>query len=90
MSDYEDYDNLAFPPQEERIEQKLEHSEKMRDYTAEYVAKLEEKLKIAEEALSLAKGFYGYFEMRGYSFVSTSDFKDDKAKIEQALAKIKE
>lgn len=51
MSDYEDYDNLAFPPQEERIEQKLEHSEKMRDYTAEYVAKLEEKLKIAKLSL---------------------------------------
>ena len=51
MSDYEDYDNLAFPPQDESLEQKLAHSEKMRDYTAEYVAKLEEKLIVATNAI---------------------------------------
>lgn len=41
-----DYENLFF---EKSIE--LNHSEKMRDYTAEYVVKLEEKLEIAKEAL---------------------------------------
>lgn len=71
-------------------EKELKNSEKMRDYTAEYVAKLEEKLKIAEEALSYALGFYGYCKMKNYPCVGTKDFEDDKAKIEQALAKIKE
>lgn len=43
-----DYENdLVFPP-ERGLALKLAHSEKMRDYTAEYVAKLEEKLRIAE------------------------------------------
>lgn len=56
MSDYEDYENLAFPPQMprcdiEELKAKLENSEKMRDLQAEYACKLEEKLKIAEEAL---------------------------------------
>lgn len=35
----------------EPAEKLLAHSEKMRDYTAEYVVRLEEKLKIAKEAL---------------------------------------
>lgn len=56
------------------LEQQLAHSEKMRDYTAEYVQRLEEKLKIAEEALSYALGFYGYCEMKYYPCVGTKDF----------------
>lgn len=48
-------DNLAFPPQEESIEQKLAHSEDMRDLQAEYACKLEEKLRIATEVITQAR-----------------------------------
>lgn len=51
--DYED--NLAFPPQEESVEQKLAHSEKMRDLQVEYVCNLEEKLRIATEVITQAR-----------------------------------
>lgn len=37
------------------LEQQLAHSEKMRDYTAEYVAKLEEKLRITTEVITQAR-----------------------------------
>lgn len=51
-----DYENdLVFPPQEESVEQKLEHHEKMRDLQAEYVAKLEEKLRITTEVITQAR-----------------------------------
>lgn len=97
MSDWENYsENLAFDPANsmprcdiEELKAKVAHLEKMRDITAEYVYKLEEKLKIAEEALSYALGFYGYCENRGYSFAISTDFKDDKTKIENALKQIR-
>ena len=90
--DYED--NLFFEPKE--IEQKLAHSEKMRDYTAEYVAKLEEKLRIAEQALE----FYANKENNLGGMTYWNDLDEQCAfvdgdiengyKARQALAKIKE
>ena len=53
------------------------------------IENLREKLKIAEEALSYALGFYGYCEMKNYPCVGTKDFEDDKAKIENALKQIR-
>ena len=58
MSDWEDYnENLAFDPANsmprcdiDELKAKIEQSEKMRDLQAEYACKLEEKLRIAEEA----------------------------------------
>lgn len=87
-------DNLVLEPSMprcdiEELQNKLAHSEKMRDLQAEYACKLEEKLKIAEEALSYALGFYGYCEMKNYPCVGTKDFEDDKEKIENALKQIR-
>ena len=92
--DYED--DLAFPPQEESIEQKLAHSEKMRDYTAEYVAKLEEKLKIAKEALEFYAnkennlGGLTYWNDWNEQYASVDGDIENGYKARQALAKIKE
>ena len=79
--DYEN--NLVFPPQEEGIEQKLAHSEKMRDYTAEYVAKLEEKLKIAEEALHIYANLLYDVSVKGYESIA----KEALAKIDEQQMK---
>ena len=59
MSDWDNYsENLAFDPANsmprsdiEELKAKVAHLEKMRDITAEYVYKLEEKLRIVDEVL---------------------------------------
>lgn len=84
-----DYKNLFF---EKSIE--LNHSEKMRDYTAEYVVKLEEKLEIAKEALS----YYAKQENKCFNSTEWHDWSEEYAtvvgdiengyKARQALTKI--
>lgn len=77
--------NLVFEPSMprcdiEELQNKLAHSEKMRDLQAEYACKLEEKLRIAEQALEYyAKRQYLHFEEPDFqkSFFNYYDEEND-------------
>lgn len=96
MSDYEDYDNLAFPPQMprcdiEELKAKLEQSEKMRDLQAEYACKLEEKLKIAEEALlDIENNRFSYIDEQNCVNTKSATQKELRIIAKKTLEKIKE
>lgn len=66
---------------------KIEHEneEKLKHYPI-----LQKQLEIAVKALELAKGFYGYCRMKGYTIALSHDFNDDYEKINNALVNIKD
>lgn len=83
-----DYENLFF---EKSIE--LNHSEKMRDYTAEYVVKLEEKLDIAKKAFNTLKTQIDFWHpKRNLAGSSVANYRLDTLReyIERTLTEIEE
>lgn len=102
MSDWDNYsENLAFDPANsmprcdiEELKSKVAHLEKMRDITAEYVYKLEEKLRIAEEALEFyAQGKHMDNIIRGNesdNYWHCDGDIENGYRAKEALAKIKE
>lgn len=58
--------------------------------TLEKCERLQKQLDIAVKALELAKGFYGYCRMKGYTVALSHDFNDDYEKINNTLAEIQE
>ena len=68
-----------------KIKIERENEEKLKHYPI-----LQKQLDIAVKALELAKGFYGYCRMKGYTVALSHDFNDDYEKINNAIVNIKE
>lgn len=65
----------------EPAEKLLAHSEKMRDYTAEYVVRLEEKLKIAKEALKQYANKWNWQDCLNWNGFEEDSFVVEKAQF---------
>ena len=65
------------------------YSEQLHE-ASEKCERLQKQLNKAVEVLELAKGFYGYCRMKGYTVALTHDFNDDYEKINNAIKEIKD
>ena len=89
-------DNLVFEPSMprcdiEELQNKLAHSEKMRDLQAEYACKLEKKLRIAEEALlDIENNRFSYIDEQNCVNTKSATQKELRIIAKKTLKKIKD